>query len=138
MTFIISPRGVQNTEGTTAKFGNGGSVLIGGNFHNSGNVEVDTRANLSVLGDIINSGNFNIKDYIKENNYKLIENAITDLNGDPKSYLETVYQNLKINNIPEANCFFNRFVSYIKNHPDLITGSIQILLQIFGLNIEKK
>ena len=138
MTFIISPKGVQNTEGTTAKFGSGGSVLVGGNFKNSGNVEVDIRANLTVLGDIINSGRFNIQDYINENNYRLIENAITDLEGDPKNYLETVYQSLKVNNIPEANSYFNRFVSYIKNHPELITGSIQVLLQIFGLNIEKK
>lgn len=135
MTFIVSPKGVQNTEGTTAKFGGGGSVQIGGNFQNTGIVEMDIRANLTVLGNILNSGNFSIKDYIREDQYKLIENAINQLSGDPKNYLNESYQSLKDNNIQEANNFLSQFISYIKDHPELITGSVQILLQLFGVTI---
>lgn len=135
MTFIISPKGVQNTVGTTAKFGGGGSVQIGGNFQNTGNVEVDIKANLKVLGNVINAGNFNIKDYVREDKYKLMKGAINELTGDPKSYLNTSYQNLKRNNIQKANNYFSRFVSYIRKHPELVTGSVQILLQLFGVTI---
>lgn len=131
MTFNISNRGVNNTEGTTAKFGHVGKVEIKGDFKNSGEVEIDIRANLNILGNLLNSGTFDIKDYITENKYKLIENAINDLEGDAKNYLKSSYDKLKQGNVPEANNWFGKFYSYIKQHPELMTSSVQILLQLF-------
>jgi hypothetical protein len=135
MTFIIRKNSngsgeVENTESTTARF-NQGKVRIGGDFTNSGKVEIDIRADLEILGNLINSGNFHIKDYIAENEYKLIENAINELDGEAKKYLEETYRALRRGEEKNTNIWFGKFTSYLKEHPQLITGAVQILLQIF-------
>lgn len=132
MTFIISPQGVNNTLGTTAKFNPGGSIKVGGNFQNSGTVEIDVRANLDILGNVLNSGNFNIKDYVTEAQYQIIESAINDLNGEAKEFLQQSYNALKGEDVEKANSWFGKFIGYIKEHPELITSSVQILLQLFS------
>ncbi|MBU3924645.1 MAG: hypothetical protein V1732_02175 [Patescibacteria group bacterium] len=134
MTFNISSNGVNNTNGTIAKFGSNpnGNVKIHGNFQNTGNVQIDVRANLEVVGNIINAGNFSIRDYVREQNYDLIEKAIAELNGEAKNYLSQSYKNIKTGNAAEANNYFKRFINYIKDHPELVTSSIQIILQIFS------
>lgn len=131
MTFYVSPKGVKNTEGTTAKFGDGGSVKIGGDFKNTGDVQIDVRANLEVLGNVVNAGTFSIKDYVAENQYQLFEAAINDLQGEAQNYLRSSYQDLKSGDIPSANSWFQKFAGYIKNHPELVTSSVQIVLQLF-------
>ena len=131
MIFHISTNGVNNTEGTTAKFNGGGTIKIGGGFQNSGDVQIDVRANLEVLGNVVNAGTFSIKDYVAENQYKLFERAINDLRGDAQNYLRSSYQDLKSGNMPSANSWFKKFTDYIKNHPELITSSVQIVLQLF-------
>lgn len=131
MTFHISPKGVNNTKGTTAKFGGGGNVKIGGDFQNTGDVQIDIRAKLEVLGNVVNAGTFSIKDYVAENQYQLFEKAIADLQGDAQSYLQSSYQDLKSGNIPGANSWFKKFTGYIKDHPELVTSSVQIMLQLF-------
>ena len=131
MTFHISPKGVHNTEGTTTEFNGGGIVKISGNFQNSGDVRIDVRANLEVLGNVVNAGSFNIKDYVAESKYQLFEQAINDLQGDAKNYLQSSYQDLKSGNITSANSWLKRFAGYIKDHPELITSSVQIVLQLF-------
>lgn len=131
MTFIISSNGVSNTEGTTAKFGAGGIVKVGGNFQNTGNVEIDVRANLQVIGNIINAGNFSVKDYLNEGFYESIEKAIDDLKGEPKKDLQKSYQSFKLGYEDKANNYFRNFFTYIQQHPELVTSSVQILLQLF-------
>ncbi len=131
MTFHISPKGVNNTGGTTAKFNGGGTVKIGGSFQNSGDVQVDVRASLEILGNIMNTGTFSIKDYVAESQYQLFKQAINDLRGDAQNYLRHSYQDLKDGNIPSANNWFKKFAGYIKDHPNLATSSVQILLQLF-------
>lgn len=131
MTFHISPKGVNNTKGTTAKFSDGGSVKIGGDFQNTGDVQIDVRAKLEVLGGVVNAGTFSIKDYVAESQYQLFEGAINDLQGDAQSYLQSSYQDLKSGNIPSANNWFKKFADYIKDHPELATSSVQIMLQLF-------
>ncbi|MBI4086576.1 hypothetical protein HY416_01185 [Candidatus Kaiserbacteria bacterium] len=131
MTFHISPKGINNTEGTTARFGGGGIVKVGGDFQNTGNVQIDVRANLEVLGNVTNAGTFSIKDYIAESQYELLEAAIKDLQGDAQTYLQSSYQDLKNGNVSSANTWFKKFVSYIKEHPELITSSVQVVLQLF-------
>lgn len=131
MTFIISKDGVNNTASTTAKFGAGGSVKVGGNFQNSGNVEVDIRANLDILGNLLNSGNFSIRDYVTESQYQIIEAAIADLSGDAKEYLQQSYQSLKREDLEQANNWFGQFIGYIKEHQEVVTSSIQVLLKLF-------
>lgn len=131
MTFHISPKGGNNTEGTTAKFNGDGAVKIGGSFQNSGDVQIDVRANLEVLGNVVNAGTFSIKDYVAESQYQLLEQAINELQGDVQNYLRSSYQDLKSGNIPSANNWFKKFASYIKDHPELVTSSVQIVLQLF-------
>ena len=131
MTFHISPKGVHNTEGTTTEFNGGGIVKISGNFQNSGDVRIDVRANLEVLGNVVNAGSFNIKDYVAESKYQLFEQAINDLQGDSQTYLRSSYQDLKSGDLAGANSWFKKFVVYIKNHPELATSSVQIMLQLF-------
>lgn len=136
MAFIIRKNSdgsgeVENTEGTIAKFGKGGKVQIGGDFTNTGKVEVDIRANLEIIGNLINSGDFRIKDYITEKKYKLIENAINELDGEAKKYLKKAYQGLRDGKEKNTNIWFGKFTSYLKEHPELITGAVSILLQIF-------
>lgn len=130
MTFHISPKGVRNTKGTTAKFG-GGKVKISGDFENAGDVQIDVRANLEILGNVVNEGTFNIKDYVAESKYKLIENAINNLQGNAKTFLQQSYQDLKAGNTENANGWFKKFIDYINQHPELATSSIQIMLQLF-------
>lgn len=131
MTFYIAPKGVENTKGTSAKFNAGGKVRVGGDFENTGDVQVDTRANLEIVGNIINKGTFSIKDYIAESQYGLIENAISDLQGEAKDHLQQSYQDLKDGEINSANTWFKKFIGYIAKHPELITSSVQIMLQLF-------
>ena len=131
MTFHISSKGVKNTKGTVARFSGGGKVKIGGSFENTGDVQIDIRANLEILGSVVNSGTFSVKDYIAESRYKLIEDAINDLQGNAKNYLQQSYQDLKQGNIESANNWFKKFIVYIKQHPALITSSIQVMLQLF-------
>jgi len=131
MTFNISPDGVDNTEGSTAKFNGGGIVKIGGHFQNSGVVEIDRRANLEILGNVVNSGTFNIKDYVAEAHYQLLEQAINNLQGDAQTYLASSYKDLKTGNVAGANSWFKKFAGYIKDHPELITSSVQAILQLF-------
>lgn len=131
MTFIISPNGVNNTQGTIAKFGGSGSVKVGGNFQNSGDVEIDTRADLTIAGNVLNSGSFNIKDYIAESHYNIIQKAISDLDGEPKELLLETLAGLRNGNDSTAASKFQQFLGYIKNHPEIITSSVQILLQLF-------
>ena len=131
MTFYISPKGVNNTKGTIAKFGDGGSVKIGGDFQNTGDVQIDVRANLEVLGNIVNAGAFSVKDYVTESRYQLFEQAINDLKGDAQNYLRASHQALKNGDIPSANGWFKKFAGYIKDHPELVTSSVQIVLQLF-------
>lgn len=131
MTFHISPKGVNNTKGTTAKFGDGGSVKIGGDFQNTGDVQIDVKANLEVLGNVVNAGAFSIKDYVAESQYQLFEQAINDLEGDAQNYLQASYQDLKSGNIPSANSWFKKFAGYIKDYPGLVISSVQIVLQLF-------
>lgn len=130
MTFIVSPNGVKNTAGTTAIFGSGGSVQMGGNFENTGDVQIDTRANLTVIGNIINSGTFHIKDYVTEEKFRILEKAITEQSGESKELLQQTLMNLQIGNTLEADDKFQKFVSYIQQHPELITASVQIILQL--------
>ena len=129
MTFIVSNKGVNNTEGTTAKFGSG-KISVGGDFKNTGNVEVDIRATLNVAGNVVNAGNFHIKDYITQDRYKTIESALKELEGEPRKYLLKSYDNLKNGKFDKSDSWFNKFFSYIKKHPELVTGSVQILLQL--------
>lgn len=136
MTFNITPKGVNNTKGTSARFIDG-SVKIGGNFKNTGDVQIDVRAKLDVLGNVVNAGTFNIRDYVAESQYQLLEQAINDLQGNAKDYLQSSYQDLKSGNIPSANSWFKKFVGYIKNHPELVTSSVQVALQLFS-PIEKQ
>ncbi len=131
MTFIVGPGGVENTDGTEASFGGGGFVRVGGNFKNSGKVNVDTKANLDVLGDIINSGSFNILDYATKEKYAFFENAIKDLNGDAKIYTQEFYLAVQKNEPIEAKSKLAKLVSYFKDHPELVTSSVQVLLQLF-------
>ncbi|MEA1981205.1 MAG: hypothetical protein U9N54_09555 [candidate division Zixibacteria bacterium] len=131
MTFIISPKSIQNTKGTTAKFGGGGSVNIGGDFQNIGDVRVDVRAKLSVIGNVINTGSFHIKDHVAKKQYKLIENAIADSDGQARKYLQNFDKHLKDKKFVKAKKGFGKFFIYIKHHPELITDSIQALLQLF-------
>lgn len=131
MTFIVSPKGVKNTKGTTAKFGGGGSVRISSGFQNTGDVEIDIRANLDVAGDVINGGTFHIKDYVTEERYKLVEQAIDELKGKPRDYLQYFYTYLQDGEFEQAEGRFQKFFSYVKKHPELVTGSVQILLQLF-------
>jgi hypothetical protein len=135
VTFHISSQGVNNTVGTSAKFNGGGSVKIRGNFENTGDVQVDVRADLEVLGNVVNDGTFNIKDYVTENQYQRFEQAINDLQGDAKNYLESSYQDLKRGDIPSANNWFKKFANYITEHPELVTASVQIVLQLFGTSL---
>lgn len=121
---------VQNTESTTASF-NEGSVNVEGDFENSGDVNVDVRANLSVAGNVINSGNFNIRDFVTEKHFEIMEKAISDLSGAPKEYLSQTYEEIKSGNVEKANSWFRKFYNYVKKHPVLVTSSIQILLQLF-------
>ncbi|KKQ34937.1 MAG: hypothetical protein US52_C0041G0008 [candidate division WS6 bacterium GW2011_GWA2_37_6] len=134
MTFIISPNGVNNTQGTLAKFGGGGSVKIGGNFENSGDVEVDIRADLNIIGNVLNSGKFSIKDYLTEEHYKLIEKAILELDGESKELLEETLVGLKNGNNTMATSKFKHFLEYIKNHPEIITSSVQVVLQLLSIS----
>jgi hypothetical protein len=136
MTFIISPGGVKNTKGTVAKINGGGRVNIEGSFENSGQVNIDIRANLNVVGRVINSGNFNIQDYITQEKLSLIDAAIRDLGGEPKQYLRKSYEYLKSGDNEQADRWFRRFYSYIAKHPELVVGSVQILLQLFSQEID--
>ncbi len=129
MTFIVSPKGVKNTKGTSAKFGGGGTVQVGGDFKNTGDVEVDVRANLKITGNVVNSGNFHLKDYVAQEQYRLVENTIRELEGDPKELLQTSYNSLRSGENKKADSNFRKFVNYIKDHPELVTGAVQILLQ---------
>src|SRR3989344_9146212 len=134
MTFNISSDGVlgevENTEGTEARFNGGGQVKIRGNFTNSGNVQVDIRANLDILGNVVNSGSFDILDFVTRDKYILFENAIKDLDGDAKLYVQDFYLAVQKNQPEEAKSKFSQFISYLKLHPELITSSVSILLQI--------
>ncbi len=130
MTFNVSQNGVNNTKDTSAKFGVG-SVKIHGGFENTGDVQIDIRANLEVFGKVVNSGIFNIKYYIAESQYQLFEQAINELQGDAQNYLRSSYQNLQSGNILNANSWLKKFAGYIKDHPELITSSVQIVLQLF-------
>lgn len=121
---------VQNTEGTTASF-NQGNIKIGGDFENSGNVNVDVRANLDIIGNVLNSGNFNVKDYVTEKHYEIIESAINDLDGIPREHLSQSYEELKEGNVEGASSKFKQFVDYIKEHPELVTSSVALLLHLF-------
>jgi len=139
MTFIIRRNDdgsgeVENTESTTANFASGGKTKIEGNFINRGNIEVDIRANLEIIGNLENldSGNFHIKDYVTEEKYRIIESAISELNGEAKEYLEKAYQGLREQKEKDADTWFKKFISYLKENPTLITGSVGILLQIFN------
>lgn len=133
MIFKVSEEGVKNTKGTKAKFGANGKVLIRGNFQNTGDVEVDTNANLEILGDLINSGSFNVKDYLGQERYVLIEKAINALDGQAKLYLQSSYGYLKRGEIEKANSYFGRFVSYLKRHPGVVVGAVQVLLQAISM-----
>jgi len=118
-------------EGTSAQFNGGGKVKISGDLKNTGVVEIDTMANLEVLGSVVNCGTFSIKDYVAEGQYKLFEQAIKDLKGDAQSYLSSSYQDLKGGDIANANSWFKKFADYIQQHPELIASSVQTLLQLF-------
>ena len=131
MTFIVSSNGVLNTDGTTAKFGSGGSVRIGGDFSNSGKVEVDIGANLEVVGDVVNRGSFDIKDYCNAGELELIRSAIHQLGGEPRMLLDEVYKQIRIGKGAEAKSGLVRFINYLKTHPELVVGSVQTLLQLF-------
>ncbi|MEK7645332.1 MAG: hypothetical protein AAB391_03390 [Patescibacteria group bacterium] len=131
MTFIVSSKGVNNTEGTTAKFGSGGTVTIGGDFQNTGSVEIDLKANLKVLGSVVNAGTFSVKDYVAENQYPLFEEAIRSLQGSAKEYLQYSYRDMRNGDLAAADGWFKKFIYYTKDHPELVTSSAQVLLQIF-------
>ena len=64
MTFIVSTRGVENTESTEVKIG-AGHVKIGKDFKNSGKVDIDTSANVDVEGNVSNDGKFSIRKFDK-------------------------------------------------------------------------
>ena len=130
MTFNIANSGINNTLGTSAEFMPGGSVQIGGNFTNYGEVRIDVRANIRVIGSVVNQGKFHIKNYVEEEKYKLIENAISDLRGEPKTLLEESYTYLKNGKHSKADNLFKKFVNYLTEHPELITDTVQILLQV--------
>ncbi len=131
MTFKIGPDGVENTEDTKAKFSGGGSVRIGGNFTNSGKVKIDIKARLDILGNVVNSGDFNILDFTTKDKYTLFENAIKDLKGEAKIYTQDLYLAVQNNKPEEAKSKFSQLISYLKLHPELVTSSVQLLLQIF-------
>ena len=132
MALNISDKdGVNHTEGTSMQINGGGKIKIDGDFKNSGDVQIDTGANLEVLGNVVNAGTFSIKDYVAESQYQLFELAVNDLQGEAKNYLQSSYQDLKSGNIPSANNWFKKFTGYINNHPELVTSSVKILLQLF-------
>lgn len=133
MAFIVSSNGVNNTAGTTARVNRAGAVRVGGNFINSGNVQIDTKANLSIALDFINKGNFSIKDYVAEEQYKLIDNAIDSLNGESKQLLSQTLLELKKENNEEATNKFKKFLNYIKDHPEVVTSSVQVMLQLITM-----
>jgi hypothetical protein len=60
MTLIIKPGSVENTDSTKATIG--GRVSVGGNFTNSGKVQVFEGGLLNVQKDILNSGDISIND----------------------------------------------------------------------------
>ena len=129
---ISDTGGVNHTEGTSMQINGGGSVKIGGDFKNTGEVKVDVRANLEVLGDVVNDGTFSIKDYVAEDKYKYFEQAINDLRGgDAQTLLRSSYEDLRSGNIDGANSWFKKFTAYLQQHPELVTASVQIVLQLF-------
>lgn len=131
MTFNVSKKGVNNTDGTTARFNPGGTVKVRGDFQNSGKVEIDIRADLDILGSIINSGDFSIKDYATEQFYQILQSAIRESSGESREFLQNTYKSLGEGREKDATNYFKNFLGYIKKHPELITSTIQILLQIF-------
>jgi hypothetical protein len=136
MTFIINMdedgknSTIKNTDGTDVSFGPA-KIKINGKFYNSGNVKIDVQANLEIAEDVINSGNFDIKDYVEESNYPIIEDAIAEMSGYPKEELENAYSDIKIGDKKSADNRFKKIVGYFKEHPELVTSSVQILLQLF-------
>ena len=131
MTFNISRKGVNNTNGTTARFNSGGTVKVRGDFQNSGKVEIDIRADMDILGSVINSGDFSIKDYTTEQFFQILKYAIQESSGESREFLQNTYKSLGEGKEKEATTYFRSFLGYIKNHPELITSTIQMLLQIF-------
>lgn len=134
MALNISDKdGVSHTEGTSMQINGGGKIKIDGGFKNTGDVKIDTGANLEILGGVVNAGTFSIKDYVAEDQYRFFEQAINDLQGDAQKYLRSSYQDLKSGNTESANSWFKKFTGYIQQHPELITSSVQIVLQLFSL-----
>ena len=142
MTLIISDengrREIKNTKGTKAMFNQGGQINFGAEFDNSGEVEIDLRANVSFLEKVTNSGSFNIKDYITESKYQLIEKVIDELEGEQKELLSKVYSSVKENNDKTANSWFKKLVESLKD-PSMISsttmrGIINYLAEILKNN----
>lgn len=139
MTFIISDengkREIKNTKDTKARLNRGGQVNFNAEFDNSGEVEIDLMANVNFLEKVTNSGSFNIKDYITESRYDLIEKAIASSEGEPKELLSKVYSAVKEGNNEEANSWFKKLVRSLKS-PSTIAGAamggaIDLLMKLF-------
>ena len=58
MTFIVSPKGVRNTEGTEVRMGKS-KVKIGGKLENEGKMELN-ETDLEIGKDLINRGDFRV------------------------------------------------------------------------------
>lgn len=134
MTFIISNDGIKNTDGTSAEFNDGGNITFGRDFENSGNVEIDIRANIQFLGKVSNAitGNFNIKDYVNERFITALDVAILDSEGNAHKYLIELKNSIETKNAQDSRNIIKSFIGYLKQHPEMITASIQILLQFLS------
>lgn len=136
MVFRVDDNGV-SVDGTTEVSMGGvgqGSVTVQGNFINKGKgkVNVDTRANLQVAGDIVNSAEFNIRDFGSSVSHVLIEDTIEELetkSPEARAHLANAYEHIKANEQVKAHGSLKLFVGYMQKHPELVTGGTQLILQ---------
>ena len=116
-------------EGSQASLKNA-NMRIGGSFINHGSTRIDVSSTLDIAGDVVNNGEFDIRNYVAEARYSVIEDAITSLNGEPKAILQGSYGALRTGEVAKANNLFKSFFAYIKKHPELAVGSVGILIDL--------
>ena len=135
LKITVGPNGekkIEHTPGTTMGIRSAGKIAFNGPFENSGEMNVDIRANLAFMDKVINSGSFDVKDYVGEG-YAVVERAIAELphGSSAKDELTQALHAMRSNDGAKANGAFSRFLGYIKTHPTLITNSVSIMLHLF-------
>ncbi len=86
---------------------------------------------ISALDRVVNSESFNIANHINESHYTLFEKAIAELENEPKVLLNEVLDALKKGETLNIQTKLKGLLHYIKQHPEVVTGPLAILIDLF-------